>query len=85
MKRLLAAAALLLMATPALAASESDPVSFALFLGTIIGSYFFPSIIAVCRGHHNTLAIFLFNLLLGWTGLCWIGALVWAATAVQKR
>jgi len=31
--------------------------------------YLFPSIIAAFRGHHNTLAIFLLNLFLGWTGL----------------
>jgi hypothetical protein len=88
MKRsLLAAASLTLLATPALAASSSsggDPISGLLGLAVLLGFYFFPSIIAVCRGHHNTLAIFLLNLFLGWTGLGWLGALIWAATVVQR-
>ena len=51
-------------------------VGFFLFLAV----YFLPTIVAVARGHHNAFAIFLLNLLLGWTGLAWILALVWAAT-----
>ena len=31
------------------------------------------------------LAIFVLNLFLGWTLLGWVGALVWAATAVRHR
>ena len=50
-----------------------------------LATYFFPSIIAWFRGHHNTLAIFLLNLLLGWTFLGWVFALVWAAAAVQRE
>ena len=42
--------------------------------------YFAPSIIALARSHHNKLAIFALNLLLGWTGLGWIGALIWSLT-----
>jgi Superinfection immunity protein len=86
MKRsLLAAASLTLLATPALAASsDSDGPVAGLGIAIFLVFYFFPSIIAWRRGHHNTLAIFLLNLLLGWTVLCWIGALVWAATQVQR-
>ena len=40
--------------------------------------YFLPAIIAAFRRHPNMLAIFLIDLLLGWTFLAWIGALVWA-------
>jgi hypothetical protein len=39
---------------------------------------------AATRGHQNTGMIFLTNLLLGWTVLGWIGALVWAATPVEE-
>lgn len=46
----------------------------------LLAIYFFPSIIAAMRHHHNILAIFLLNLLLGWTLLGWVAALVWAAT-----
>lgn len=43
--------------------------------------YFAPAIVAAYRGHHDKLAIGVLNVLLGWTGLGWIGALVWACTA----
>lgn len=45
--------------------------------------YFLPAIVAQQRGHHNTGAILLLNVLLGWTVLGWIVALVWSATAVS--
>jgi hypothetical protein len=87
MKRSLCLLAAMVSATPALAASSNggDPVASLLFLGVILAGYFFPTIIAAFRGHHNALAIFLLNLLLGWSGLGWIGALVWAATAVAPK
>jgi len=46
--------------------------------------YMLPAIIASCRGHHNRLAIFVLNLLLGWTWFGWVVALVWALTAVDE-
>lgn len=45
--------------------------------------YFIPAIVAHDRRHHNRYAIYALNLLLGWTVLGWIAALVWALTAVQ--
>ena len=66
-------------------ADTVDNTVKALFIvGITIGGYFLPSILAGARGHHNVLAIFLLNLLLGWTGLGWIAALIWAATAVSR-
>lgn len=47
--------------------------------------YLFPYIIATTRKHHNENAIFALNLLLGWTFLGWVGALVWALTEVKKK
>ena len=44
----------------------------------IFAVYFLPSIIASSRKHKNKLAIFLLNLLLGWTVLGWIVSLVWS-------
>lgn len=44
-------------------------------------AYFFPADRASVRRHHHADAIFVLNLLLGWTALGWIGALVWAYTA----
>jgi len=40
--------------------------------------YFLPSLIAFLRQHKNKLAIFLLNLLLGWTVLGWVVSLVWS-------
>jgi len=42
--------------------------------------YFLPTLIAFLRQHKNKLAIFLLNLLLGWTVLGWVGSLVWSVT-----
>ncbi len=45
-------------------------------IGLVI--YFLPSIIAAFRRHPNTVAIFLIDLLLGWSFIGWVGALIWA-------
>ncbi len=45
-------------------------------------TYFAPAIIAGRRKHHQENAIIVLNILLGWTVLGWIVALVWAFTAV---
>ena len=45
----------------------------------IFAVYFLPTFIAFLRQHRNKLAIFLLNLLLGWTALGWVGSLVWSA------
>jgi hypothetical protein len=47
-------------------------------------AYFIPCIIALMRSHRNAMAIFVLNLLLGWSVLGWIIALVWAMTAAKK-
>src|SRR5262245_55278826 len=51
---------------------------------TIIASiplYFLPTIIASIRRHRNRMAIGALNLLLGWTVIGWVAALVWAFIA----
>ena len=40
--------------------------------------YFGPTITAVLRKNPNLISIFLLNLLLGWTWIGWIIALIWA-------
>jgi hypothetical protein len=47
--------------------------------------HFLPTLIALLRGHHNGFAIFLTNLLLGWTVIGWLIALIWSCTAVERR
>ena len=40
--------------------------------------YLLPTIIVCTNGHTDKMGVFLVNLLLGWTILGWIGALIWA-------
>lgn len=46
--------------------------------------YFLPSLIAGYRNHPNTFAIFLLNLLLGWSFFGWVVSLVWASTMINR-
>lgn len=50
------------------------------FVGSIV-LYFCPTIVAISRKHTNKTSIIVLNVLLGWTVLGWIGALVWAYSA----
>ena len=54
------------------------------FLG-LIAVYLLPAIIAGCRETKNALGITLLTLLLGWTMLGWIGALIWATCDTPKE
>jgi Superinfection immunity protein len=45
--------------------------------------YFLPSFVAMARGHQNGTAILVLNLLLGWSFVGWVVALVWAFTQVR--
>lgn len=47
--------------------------------------YFAPTLVAMVRGHHNAFAIFLTNLLLGWSVIGWFVALIWSFTATGRR
>ncbi len=46
--------------------------------GSLLGLYCLPGLIAYRRGHPERVAIGALNLLLGWTFLGWVAALVWA-------
>lgn len=41
-----------------------------------VAIYFLPTLIAAARQTHNSVGIFFLNLLLGWTGIGWIIALI---------
>ncbi len=45
-----------------------------------LAAYLVPSVVGFARHHHNKWAILALNVLLGWTILGWVGALVWALT-----
>jgi len=47
--------------------------------------YFIPTFNAISRKHRNCGAIFTLNLLLGWTFLFWVIAMVWSATDYRER
>jgi hypothetical protein len=47
--------------------------------------YMLPSIVAARRNHHQSPAICILNVFLGWTLLGWAAALVWACTATPGR
>ena len=53
----------------------------------LIIPYFIPTIVALFSRHTDTrlkVLTFLTNLLLGWTIIGWIGALVWLALPTEK-
>jgi Superinfection immunity protein len=45
----------------------------------MLGVYLIPTLVARSQEHHQLYAIGVLNLLLGWTLVGWIGALVWAS------
>lgn len=51
----------------------------------VVVIYFLPGMVAKSRGHHQYTAILVLNLLLGWTVVGWVIALVWASSAVQNK
>lgn len=62
---------------------ETVQIIVVLFFGLYI--YFLPCLIAKTRRHENTLAIFVLNLLAGWTLIGWAGAMVWAFIAQKQE
>lgn len=50
----------------------------------VVGIYFLPYIVALCREKRNSTAIAVLNLFLGWTGVAWVIALVWAVMQDKK-
>ncbi|WP_158748394.1 superinfection immunity protein [Acidobacterium sp. S8] len=47
----------------------------------MLAIYCLPTIIAVYRNHHSRVPIILVNILLGWTAIGWIIALIWSFTS----
>lgn len=46
--------------------------------------YFWPTAVALNKKRANTGAVFMLNLLLGWTLIGWVIALVWAMTTPRN-
>jgi hypothetical protein len=51
----------------------------------IAALYFVPLSVAIWRGHPKGMAIITLNVALGWTGIGWLGALVWALSGPDGR
>ena len=65
-----------------------DGTALLLIAALVVGLflYFLPTIIAMNRRHRERTAIFFLNLLLGWSFLGWVAALVWSLTShVESR
>lgn len=60
-----------------------DYLSQLLYGFILVMAYLLPSIVADRRKHHQFSAIFVANLLLGWTVIGWIISLIWAFTATR--
>lgn len=72
----------------ALAASSGDTSLGIGLWFIIVGSavvYFLPTIAATVQKKRNAGAIFVLNVLAGWTVIGWIVAAVWAATVDPER
>jgi hypothetical protein len=48
------------------------------FVIIVLCLYFVPAIIALVRNHHNKIPIIALNILLGWSVLGWVAALIWS-------
>ncbi len=59
-------------------------IGMLILLIIVLGVYFLPTTIAMMNGSSLVAAVFVINLLLGWTILGWIGALVMAVLPKQK-
>lgn len=67
---------------------ETETTSLFVLLAVLAAgfvAYFLPAGIAVLRNHQNALAISVLNLLLGWSLIGWIAALVWSFTATHRQ
>lgn len=54
-------------------------------LALILIAYFIPVIIAVLRGHRNTMPILLTTVLFGWAIIPWWASLIWAFSSNTKK
>lgn len=51
-----------------------------MLLAFLLGLYFLPALIALSRNHRQVGPIIVLDLLLGWTLIGWVGALIWSMT-----
>ena len=61
------------------------PIFLLLIMAVSLFFYFIPALVAADRKNPNTTAIFILNLLLGWSLIGWVVALVWACSGESKK
>lgn len=66
------------------ATGHSKGDSFAVLIYILAFLYFIPSVIGIIRKHHNLFGLIALNVLLGWTILGWVGALIWSLLRSSK-
>lgn len=54
-----------------------------LALMVILALYMLPTLVAFKRGHESLYGITIINIALGWTGVMWLGCMVWARDEEQ--
>jgi len=69
------------MAPPALFFLVAHPISFLILVAFAL----LPAIVAFARGHRHPWVILLLNLFLGWTGIVWLGTLIWAIAGRPRQ
>lgn len=60
-------------------------MSVSVLLGLVAVVYLLPTWVAVVRGKRAMFAIFVMNLLLGWSLIGWVIALVWSLIPDQRH
>lgn len=61
--------------------NEPDLATGIVYTAAFFAVYFLPTIVCINRRHLNSNAISILNLLLGWTLIGWVVAIIWAMTA----
>jgi hypothetical protein len=64
---------------------DTSPVTVVIVSVVVLIIYFVPYQIAAGRGHLNKIPILVLNILLGWTLVGWVAALVWSLTAFTPQ
>lgn len=59
-----------------------NPFAVLMFIAALL--YFIPSVIGILRKHHNLIGLMALNILLGWTVIGWVGALIWSLLRSNK-
>jgi len=65
--------------------SESFIIPIIIGILLLIVVYFIPMIVALMRNHRNKVSIIVVNILLGWTFIGWVIALVWSLTQPHEQ